>query len=135
MCEENMLIETELGLAFVQQSQSCPRGVCGQLQKLWFGILFCFTAEDSIYVLTARVIPTRDCTSQGEILGVRSHLIFPLFLRPSQTPRAFWAAPLAKEEVLLSQLLKIREASALCRSCRLLFHPCAVEMSPVKKDC
>lgn len=94
---KNMLIETKLGLAFVWQSQFCPGGgVCGQLQKFWFRILFCFTAENSVYFLTTRFIHTRDYTSQAEILGLRSDSIFPLSLSPSQIPHASGTGPLPK---------------------------------------
>lgn len=116
-----MLIETKLGLAFVWQSQFCPRRLCGQLQKSWFRVLFCFTAEDSIYFLTTRFIHTRDYTSQAEILGFRSNCIFPLSLSSSQFPHAAWTGSLPKEEVLLLQLLG--GASVLCHSCRLRCTP------------
>lgn len=75
-------------------------GVCGQLQKFWFRILFCFTAEDSIYFLTARFIHTRDCASQAEILGLRSDSSFPLSLSPSHIPPVSWPGPLPKEKSL-----------------------------------
>lgn len=88
--------------------------VCGQLQKSWLRVLFCFTAEDSSYFLTTRFIHTRDYTSQAEILGFRSDSTFPLSLGPSQIPRAFWTGPLTEEEILLSEVL--RGASALCHS-------------------
>lgn len=114
-----MLIETKLRLAFVWQAQFCPRGVCGQLQKSWFRVLFCFTAEDSSYFLTTRFIHTRDYTSQAEILGFRSDSIVPVSLSPTPIPRIFWTSPLPKEKVLLSQLLQ--GALALHHSCRLHF--------------
>lgn len=94
---KKMLIETKLGLAFVWQSQFFPGGVCGQLQKFWFRILFCFTAEDSIYFLTTRFIHTRDCTSHAEILGLKSDSTIPW---PFQIPRVSWPGPLPKEKSL-----------------------------------
>lgn len=102
MYKENALIEAKLGLAFVWQSQFCLRGACGRLQKLWFRIPFCFTAEDSIYFLTTRFIHSRDYTSQAEIMGFRFGSIFPLSLNPSQIPHASCTGPHPKEEVLLS---------------------------------
>ena len=116
-----MLIETKLRLAFVWQSHFCPKGVCGQLQKSWFRVLFCFTAENSSYFLTTRFIHTRDCTSQAEILGFRSDCIVPMSLCPPPVPRIFWTSPPPQRKG--PSFTTPARALALHHSCRLHFTP------------